>query len=205
MAALRDVSLQLNPGELSVLLGRSGSGKSTLLHVCGGLTRPTKGTVRIEGSDLSTLDDAHLTELRRRRVGYVFQAFHLMPALTAWENVALPGVLDGRPSVSMRARAHELLGGMGLADRADRRPGQLSGGEQQRVVLARALVLSPPLLLADEPTGNLDSESGDAVFEAISVAARGGCAVLVATHDEARANGVDHVLRIRDGRLEGAR
>ena len=159
--ALNDVSLTVNAGEFVSIMGSSGAGKSTLLHLIGGLDAPTGGRVRVDGHDLNAIGDKALTAFRRRRVGFVFQFFNLLPTLSAWENVALPCLLDGVPLARTRDRAMTLLGEMGLGDRGDHRPAELSGGELQRVAIARALVAEPVLLLADEPTGNLDSVCGD--------------------------------------------
>src|SRR6185295_3081545 len=162
--AVRGASLVVRPGEIVVLLGPSGSGKSTLLHLLGGLDRPTTGTALFEGRDLASMSDDELTLLRRDRIGHVFQFFNLLPTLTATENVALPLLLAGMPRRDATARADEGLRAVGLSDRAGHFPDEMSGGEQQRAAIARALAVRPRVLLADEPTGNLDSAAGDVVL-----------------------------------------
>jgi putative ABC transport system ATP-binding protein len=201
--ALDGVSLQLHAGELVACVGASGSGKSTLLNLLGGLDQPTSGSVCVEGLDLSNLDDDQLTDLRRHRIGFVFQFFNLLPTLSAWENVAVPNLLDGLRLRSSRPRAIELLERMGLADRIDHRPGELSGGELQRVAIARALMGEPVLILADEPTGNLDAKAGlDVLAHLHACATEDGRAVLIVTHDRDAVAGADRVVRIIDGRLD---
>jgi ABC-type lipoprotein export system ATPase subunit len=201
--AVRGVSLRVAPGELVVLLGPSGSGKSTLLHLMGGLDRPTSGDVLFHGRSLATLGDDELTLLRRERIGHVFQAFNLLPTLTAAENVALPLLLGRMPRVEALARAAEGLARVGLAERAEHFPEELSGGEQQRTAIARALAVRPELLLADEPTGNLDSESGAEVLALLHALSRDGDrAVVLVTHDRRAAAGGDRSIRLVDGRLD---
>ena len=203
--ALDSVAFSVDDGEFVVLSGPSGSGKSTLLHLLGGLDRPTRGTIRVGVDDLGALDEEALSTYRRRRVGFVFQTFQLLPELTAWENVALPLVLDGITMRAGRRRAVELLEQVGLDDRSEHRPGDLSGGEQQRVAIARALVADPTLVLADEPTGNLDSDAGDVVVELLRRAAVGGQrTVVMATHDARLAATAHRVLTLADGRLTDA-
>ncbi len=202
--ALRGVDLSVARGEFVAVMGASGSGKSTLLHLIGGLDRPSAGTVLVGGADLGTLSDRQLTLFRRRRVGVVFQAFNLVPTLTAQENVALPMVIDGAPRAQQQARSAELLDRVGLADRADHRPDGLSGGEQQRVAIARALLMQPEILLADEPTGNLDSANAEAIWTLLgSLGRQLGTTVLVVTHEPAVAAPADRVVVIRDGRIVG--
>ncbi len=197
--ALRGASLRVRAGEVVALLGRSGSGKTTLLNVLAGLDRPDRGRVRVAGQDLGSLGERGRTRLRRERVGFVFQFFNLLPTLTARENVLLVLELCGRPDPS---RAQQALEAVGLADKADRYPAELSGGEQQRVAIARALVKGPDLILADEPTGNLDTRTGDGVLALLVGAARErGAAVLMATHSPRAARAADRVLRIADGRV----
>ena len=196
---LDSVDLDVAPGELVVVLGRSGSGKSTLLHLLGGLERPDAGTVEVAGVRADRAREASLVELRRR-VGFVFQSFHLLPELTALENVVLPAQL-ARDGTAAAARARELLRGLELAHAADRLPTVLSGGEQQRVAIARALVNEPRLVLADEPTGNLDAESGTAVLHVLRDVASRGRAVVLVTHDREAAELADRVLHLRGGRL----
>ncbi len=201
--ALRGVSLSVERGELVCVIGPSGSGKSTLLHLAGGLDRPTSGSVRLDGQALEQLSDAEISRLRRRRLGFVFQFFNLLPTLTALENVALPLLLDGEGLGQTQAKARELLAAMGLESRVGHRPDQLSGGEMQRVAIARALVADPLLVLADEPTGNLDSKAGEQVLALLSqtVRARGRTLVMV-THDPKATAFASRVIEVRDGRIE---
>ncbi len=198
--ALQGVSLSVARGEFLAIVGPSGSGKSTLLHLMGSLDQPTSGSVFLEGRPLASLSDHALSLLRRRRLGFVFQFFQLVPTMSAQENVALPLLLDGKGRTSALGRARELLASMGLEDRIDHRPGQLSGGEMQRVAIARALVADPLLLLADEPTGNLDSATGEATMSILRkvVADRKQTLVLV-THDQHAASFADRVVTMRDG------
>jgi len=182
-----------------VLLGPSGSGKSTLLHLLGGLDRPTSGRVLFEGRDLAALDDDELTRLRRDRIGHVFQFFNLLPTLSAEENVALPLVLDRRRARDVRPRVIAALEQVGLGHRRAHRPDELSGGEMQRVAIARALVIEPLLILADEPTGNLDTRTGDQILDLIRAANRGGATVVLVTHDARAAAHGDRLVTINDG------
>jgi len=200
---LSTVDLTLSGGERVAIVGESGSGKSTLLHLAGGLERPSGGTVRVGGRELGALSERERTLLRRQQMGIVFQAFHLIPTLTALENVALPLELSGTArGAEARDRARAQLGRVGLAGKPDRYPEQLSGGEQQRVAIARALVHQPVLILADEPTGNLDSRTGDAVFQLLlDQVEDSGAALLMVTHSEALAARLDRTLRMVDGRL----
>ena len=197
--ALRDVDLSIACGEFVAIMGPSGSGKSTLLHLVGGLDRPDAGDVRIEGEALAQLDDEALAHLRRRRIGFVLQFFNLFPLLSARENVAFPLLLDGRSDAL--ALADAALERVGLGARATHRPNQLSGGEQQRVAVARALVTQPAVLLADEPTGSLDSLAGEDVLRLLRAAADDGHAVLLITHHAPAAAYADRVVRLRDGAL----
>jgi putative ABC transport system ATP-binding protein len=200
VVALAGVDLTVDAGELVALVGRSGSGKSTLLHLAGGLDVPDQGLVRVDGHDLATLSAAERARARRQDVGFVFQLFHLLPALTVAENVELPLLLDGRRR--RRARVDALLERVGVTHRAGHLPGELSGGEMQRAAIARALVAEPKLLLADEPTGNLDSATGEAVLQLLAeVVVEAGTALLMVTHDEAAASLARRVLRLRDGHL----
>jgi putative ABC transport system ATP-binding protein len=183
-------------------MGPSGSGKSTLLHLLGGLETVSSGEVRLGERSLASLTERQITVLRRRRIGVVFQFFNLLPTMTARENVALPLLLDGIPSREIEARVDEALGWVGLQDRASHTPGRLSGGEQQRVALARALISGPDLVLADEPTGNLDSASGDQVLDLLQRACRErGQTVVMVTHDPAAAARAGRVIFLRDGRI----
>jgi putative ABC transport system ATP-binding protein len=200
--ALRHVNLTVDAGEFVAVMGPSGCGKSTLLHLIGGLDRATEGKARIDGHDLSQLDDAQLTELRRRKIGFVFQFFNLLPVLDAVENAALPLILDGVSQSDARQRATEWLRGVGLTDRLHNRPDQLSGGEQQRVAIARALVAEPTLVLADEPTGNLDTRASDEIAALLRrVADDWGRAVLMVTHDPRIAAYADRIIFLKDGRI----
>ena len=207
VAAVRGVSLLIEPGEMVAIVGPSGSGKSTLLNLLGALDRPTSGEVLVGGKALSKMNDDELTRLRRERVGLVFQFFNLLPLLTARENVALPLLLGGIARGEADARAMALLGRVGLDSRADHTPDELSGGEMQRVAVARALSIRPAVILADEPTGNLDSTTGAGVLELLRAATRetsaGGtnCAVVMVTHDPKAAAVADRVLKFSDGLL----
>ena len=201
--ALREVSLDVAPGELVALVGRSGAGKTTLLNVLGGLDRPDTGTVEVDGIEVTALDDAGLSLLRRETVAYVFQSFGLLPALTAAENVGVPLRLRRTPVSEREQRAALLLDLVGLADHAQQRPGELSGGQQQRVAIARALAVSPRLLIADEPTGQLDAETGLAVLALLrGIVDSEGVTAVVATHDAMLVSLADRVLTIADGRVE---
>ncbi len=199
---LRGISFRMDEGETVAVLGASGSGKSSLMAVIGGLERATAGTVRVLGEDMSALDEDALARLRGRAIGVVLQAFHLLPTMTALENVSVPLELSGAPSAQSRARAE--LAAVGLAERLNHYPTQLSGGEQQRVAIARATAPRPKLLLADEPTGNLDAATGaaivDLLFERVAAASAG---LLVITHDPAVAQRADRIVRIADGRITG--
>jgi ABC-type lipoprotein export system ATPase subunit len=197
---LDGADLDVAHGEFVAVVGRSGSGKSTLLHLLGGLDRADAGTIEVAGSRLHELDERGLTAVRRRDVGFVFQAFHLLPELSGIENVLLPAQL-ARDGIEAAPRARELLRRLGLSDVARRLPTTLSGGEQQRLAIARALVNDPALVLADEPTGNLDEESGAAVLDLLRRAADTGHAVVLVTHDRAATALADRVLRLQDGRL----
>ena len=203
VTALAGVSLQIARGEFAAVMGPSGSGKSTLLHVIGGLDRPSAGDVVVDGKVISQMDDDGVTLFRREKVGFIFQFFNLLPTLTGIENVALPLILDGKSEREAEARAEALLARLGLAARRDHLPEQLSGGEIQRLAIARALVFDPPILLADEPTGNLDSKNGAAILETIRTINReAGCTVVMVTHDRDAAARTDRVIHLRDGRLE---
>jgi putative ABC transport system ATP-binding protein len=201
VVALDGVDLDVEPGTFVALVGPSGSGKSTLLHLAGGLDRPDAGRVLLEDRDLSTLSAGERAQLRRRQVGLVFQFFHLIPTLTVAENVELPLILDGVRNGD--GRVGELLERVGLGPRADHLPGELSGGEMQRTAIARALVARPRLLLADEPTGNLDSATGAEILDALcQQVAEEGTALLMVTHDVGAADRAQRILYLRDGRLE---
>jgi putative ABC transport system ATP-binding protein len=197
--ALVDVSEEIQPGEHLAIMGPSGSGKSTLLHVLGCLDRPDRGTYELDGRDVSRLDEAALSLVRRHTIGFVFQFFHLVPRLSAQENVELPMIFAGTPAAERRERALARLRAVGLEPRAKHRPDQLSGGERQRVALARATVLEPKLLLADEPTGNLDTASGRHVLDLLEQLNASGLTLIVVTHDPAVARRARRVLVLKDG------
>ena len=200
--ALRGLDLNLAAGEFVVLLGPSGCGKTTTLNLIGGLDRPTSGRVVVEGEDITQESETRLTDYRRRKVGFVFQFFNLIPTLTAAENVEFALALTDRKH-DLAARAVELLGQVGLRDRADHFPSQLSGGEQQRVAIARALANEPPVLLCDEPTGNLDADTGQQVLRVIrDLNQREGATVVLVTHNTAIAPMADRVVRLHNGAVE---
>jgi lipoprotein-releasing system ATP-binding protein len=199
---LRGVDLQIQPGEIVALLGPSGSGKSTLLQAVGLLEGGFQGSIRLNGREAAELDDEGRTRIRREMLGFVYQFHHLLPEFNALENVVLPQLVQGAEMQSARDRASDLLSKLGLSERVDHRPSKLSGGEQQRVAVARALANRPPLVLADEPTGNLDEATADKVLSEFLSLVRGeGSAALVATHNERLAAKMDRVLRLHEGRL----
>ncbi|WP_370068674.1 ABC transporter ATP-binding protein [Streptacidiphilus sp. MAP5-3] len=203
--ALRGVSFTVRRGELTALKGRSGSGKTTLLNLVGGLDRPSGGQIRIDGRDLAGLGEDGLLDLRRDRIGFVFQSFGLLPILTAAENVGVPMRLCRTPVAEREERVRELLALVGLADHARQRPGELSGGQQQRVAIARALANRPELIIADEPTGQLDSDTGRSVMRLLRAVVRSeGVTALVATHDPTLMELADRVLDLRDGQIVSA-
>jgi len=200
---LRGVDLEVGRGEIVALLGPSGSGKSTLLQAVGLLEGGFEGSIRLGGQEAADLDDEGRTRLRRELLGFVYQFHHLLPEFTARENVILPRLVQGAEPAAAEARAEQLLTALGLSKRLDHRPAKLSGGEQQRVAVARALANKPPLVLADEPTGNLDEATADIVFgEFLSLVRGEGSAALVATHNERIAAKMDRVVRLHEGRLE---
>ncbi|MFG2820293.1 ABC transporter ATP-binding protein [Kitasatospora sp. NPDC048365] len=200
--ALRGVSFRAHRGQLTALRGRSGSGKTTLLNLVGGLDSPTSGRIEIDGTDLSALDEDGRLALRRDRIGFVFQSFGLLPILTAAENVGVPMRLRKVAPAEREERVRTLLALVGLADHADQRPGELSGGQQQRVAIARALANEPALIIADEPTGQLDSETGRSVMELLRAVVRSeGVTALVATHDPQLMELADEVVELKDGRI----
>ncbi|PIX97864.1 MAG: ABC transporter ATP-binding protein [Hydrogenophilales bacterium CG_4_10_14_3_um_filter_63_21] len=203
---LHGIDLALRAGEFAALIGPSGSGKSTLLHLIGLLERPTAGRILIAGREIDALDEAGMTELRGRTLGFVFQFHHLLPEFTALENVMMPALIDqGRATRAMRERARGLLAKVGLADALDKKPSALSGGMQQRVAIARALAMNPPLVLADEPTGNLDSHTADDIFALLREFNRAeGSAFLIVTHDARLAAGCDRRIELMDGQLLAA-
>jgi len=202
LEVLRDISLDLKAGEIVALVGQSGSGKSTLLHIAGLLERPDGGEVVVDGKAAGKLGDAARTGLRRRFLGFVYQYHHLLPEFSALENVVLPQMLNGLSRNQSRLRAAELLAMVGLKDRADHRPGRLSGGEQQRVAIARAVANAPRVLLADEPTGNLDSSTAEIVFrQLLALVRETGMAALIATHNPELAARMDRTVTLKDGVL----
>jgi putative ABC transport system ATP-binding protein len=201
--ALDHVDVTIAAGEYVSIMGPSGSGKSTLLNVLGLLDRPTSGTYRLQGEDVSSLDDNALAAHRQRYIGFIFQFFHLIPRLTALENVELPLVLSGAAPRLRRERATQILESVGLKARLDHRPDQLSGGERQRVAIGRALIMQPSFLLADEPTGNLDTRSGSEIMQILEQLNRDGIALLVVTHDPAIGSRAKRHLTLRDGKIVG--
>jgi lipoprotein-releasing system ATP-binding protein len=199
---LRDLALEVPEGEMLAIVGASGVGKSTLLHVLGGLDRADGGSIRVAGSDVSSLADAALVEFRNQHVGFVFQFHHLLPEFDALENVEMPMRIARRPRAASRAQASTLLGRVGLAERLTHRPGMLSGGEQQRVAVARALVMQPALLLADEPTGDLDESTADSLHALLrQMHTEHGLTSIIATHNPRLAAACDRVLRLERGSL----
>ncbi|WP_063048738.1 ABC transporter ATP-binding protein [Nocardia arthritidis] len=199
--ALDDVGLRIETGEFTSIIGPSGSGKSTLLHLLGALDSPDAGSIRFRGEEIGALDEEQQSAFRRHQVGFVFQFFNLLPTLSAWENVAIPKLLDGTGLRKAKPRALELLDRVGLAARAEHRPAELSGGQMQRVAVARALIMDPPLILADEPTGNLDSKTGAAILELLGEIAGSGSSVVMVTHDMGAVTYCDRVITLRDGRI----
>ncbi|MBO1264631.1 ABC transporter ATP-binding protein [Proteiniclasticum sp. SCR006] len=200
--ALDGVSLQVEEGEFVAVMGPSGSGKSTLLHLLGGLDQPSGGDITLAGIKVSLLSDQEATLLRRRNIGFVFQFYNLLPTLSAKENILLPLIIDGKKPRDHEKRLQELLLRVGLSDRADHRPSELSGGEQQRVSLARALITQPKVLLADEPTGNLDSRTGNQVMELLGELSRDlNQTIIMVTHDPKAAAHADRVVFLQDGRI----
>lgn len=199
--ALRGIDLTIQPGEFVAIMGPSGSGKSTLMHLLGCLDLPDDGMVQLDGHDVTKLDEDTLAQIRGKKIGFVFQTFNLIPTLTALENVELPLFFQGVSRAERRVRAAELLGKVGLDGRMHHKPSQLSGGERQRVAIARALANNPEIILADEPTGNLDSESGEAILDLLAQLHREGKTIILVTHNPEAAAYTQRILHIRDGRL----
>ena len=203
LEVLRGVDLDVAGGEFLALRGASGAGKSTLLHLIGGLDTPNTGEIQFDGQNLTSLSESQLTHFRNRRVGFVFQAYHLLPELTALENVCLPARVARIPGVTAEKRGRELLARVGLQERLEHKPFELSGGEQQRVAIARALINEPELLLADEPTGNLDSHTGGDIIELLkSLRAEKNMTLAIATHDASVAAHAGRVVQLADGRIQ---
>ena len=202
VAALRDVSLRIEPNEYVAVVGRSGSGKSTLMHILGCLDVPTSGTFDLVGHDVASLDEDHLADVRNLFIGFVFQSFHLLPRLSVLENVLLPRRFLREAAPDIENRAHALLDRIGLGQRKNHRPEQLSGGQMQRVAIARALLMQPALLLADEPTGNLDSRSAADVLGMIDEVHAQGQTVILVTHDHEVAARAQRRVQVRDGKIE---
>jgi len=197
---LRGIDLDIDPGEYVAVMGASGSGKSTLLGLLAGLDSPTSGSILLDGAEISRLSEDRLADLRGRKIGFVFQSYHLIPTLTAEENVLLPAELAGETGAAVAERARFLLGAVGLSDRVDHYPVQLSGGEQQRVALARAFMRQPPVLLADEPTGNLDSATGRQVLELLLTLNRQeGATLVLVTHDRDLTDHATRIITLKDG------
>ena len=199
--ALDHVDLNIESGEFISIMGPSGSGKSTLLNILGLLDRPTQGSYRLNQADVASLDDDSLAEQRQKHIGFIFQSFHLIPRLNALENVELPLLLAGKAVAARRERARQVLDSIGLGTRLDHRPDQLSGGERQRVAIGRAIVMKPSVLLADEPTGNLDSHSSNEVIDILHKLNRDGLSLLVVTHDPEIGGQANRRLAMRDGRI----
>jgi lipoprotein-releasing system ATP-binding protein len=203
LEVLKGIDLTIYAGQILAIVGQSGAGKSTLLHCIGTLDLPSSGRIRLGTEELTTMSGSRLAAVRNRDIGFVFQFHHLLPEFTALENVMVPGLIQGRPRREMEKRALSLLEEVGLTSRASHRPGELSGGEQQRVAVARALALDPKLVLADEPTGNLDSATSDAIHELFfQINREHGTTIIVVTHNPAFAERMPRVVRMRDGRVE---
>ncbi len=199
--ALRDVDVEVRRGEFLLIMGPSGSGKSTLLNLIGGLDRPSEGSIELEGDDIAVLDEIALAAYRRTRIGFVFQSFNLIPTMTAKQNVEFPMLFAGRPVADRHARAELLLRRVGLADRVSHRPLELSGGEQQRVAIARAMANEPTIVLGDEPTGNLDTTTGEEILALLTQLNEEGTTLLVVTHDPRLVGYAHRVIHMQDGRV----
>jgi len=201
VVGLRNVSLEIKPGEFLALIGPSGSGKSTLMNILGCLDRPTRGSYFFEGISIADLSDDQLAEIRNKKIGFVFQSFHLLPRLTALHNVELPLIYAGMARSRRRIKALEALKAVDLSDRSHHRPNELSGGQRQRVAIARALVNNPSLILADEPTGNLDTRAGNEIMEIFEGLNRQGVTIVLVTHDPSIAQRAHRVVTLRDGEI----
>jgi lipoprotein-releasing system ATP-binding protein len=201
LQVLKDITFDVNRGELIALMGPSGVGKSTLLHILGALDRPTAGHILYEGNNILEFDSDKLAMFRNRTVGFVFQFHHLLPEFNALENTVLPALIAGIKFSDARYKAEQLLSEVGLSERLSHKPGELSGGEQQRVAVARALMLDPKVLLADEPTGNLDSQTGDELFDLLMVLNKRGITAIMVTHNESLAGRCGRILRMKDGMI----
>ena len=203
LTVLKGIDLKIPKGELVAIMGKSGSGKSTLLHILGGVEVPTSGQVLLDGVDIATLNDDQRTLMRRKKIGFIFQSFNLLPTLSAEENVSLPLILDGCPAAEAKKRAQTWLGEVGVSHRLSHIPSTMSGGEQQRVAVARALAINPSLILADEPTGNLDSANGQQVMKLLRrLVAEQGYTIVMVTHDADVAAQADRLIRLNDGMVE---
>jgi len=202
LTVLRGINLTINRGEMVAIVGASGAGKSTLMHIVGTLDRPTSGTVRFEGQDLFQMSDQKQAEFRNRKLGFIFQFHHLLPEFTALENVCLPAFIQNRSMAEVRPEALALLKEVGLEQRVNHKPGELSGGEQQRVAVARALIQHPDLVLADEPTGNLDTHTGESLFTLMrSLNRTRGITFVIVTHNEKLSAQADRIIRMEDGQI----
>ena len=200
--ALKNVAFSVPEGQFTTIMGPSGSGKSTLLYVLGGLDKANEGMIEVAGKRLDSMRSDDLAEFRRNTIGFIFQAFHLVPTMTALENVALPGIFAGMPKADREDRAHELLEQLGMGERMDHRPNQLSGGQQQRVAIARALFNDPPIIMGDEPTGALDSKTGEIVMNMMRhLCDKRGKTILIVTHDAHVAEYSDRMIHLRDGEI----
>ncbi|MCX7958534.1 MAG: ABC transporter ATP-binding protein [Deltaproteobacteria bacterium] len=201
--ALNGIDLDIKKGELICIMGASGAGKSTFLHILGTVERPTEGTITYDSKDIFRMNDDELSDFRNKKIGFVFQAHHLLPDFTALENVIMPALIGGIPGKEAEEAGASILGELGLSDRLEHKPAELSGGEQQRVAIARALIMNPEILLADEPTGNLDTSTGNVVFEMLLRAGeRHKTTLILVTHNDEFSKSMPRLIRMRDGRIE---